>query len=361
MKINEMIKQKRIEQKLTQEQVAKYLGVSAPAVNKWEKGTSYPDITLLPPLARLLHTDLNTLLSFHETLTDWEIALFLNDLSAIADQDGFQTAYDTALEKIRLFPTCDSLILNSALFLEGCLIYKKGRPSKETKQYQKKIENLFLRAAESNDLNVRSQAQAQLISKYIERKEYEQAQALIDQLPDAIWTDKKQLQANLFIASEHYSDAAKLAEEKLLLQASELHCTLITLLEIALKEQRDEDAEYIANVSKSTATALDQWEYASYVAHFQLHCARKERIKTLKTFLQMIRSLSKKWNLNASPLYRHIKTKPVDTAFGGTLKKTLLNSLKEEPEYDFLNISENISEDALSELLAIEEEKELHH
>ena len=40
MKINEMIKQKRIEQKLTQEQVAKYLGVSAPAVNKWEKGGS---------------------------------------------------------------------------------------------------------------------------------------------------------------------------------------------------------------------------------------------------------------------------------------------------------------------------------
>lgn len=40
MKINEMIKQKRIEQKLTQEQVAKYLGVSTPAVNKWEKGDS---------------------------------------------------------------------------------------------------------------------------------------------------------------------------------------------------------------------------------------------------------------------------------------------------------------------------------
>ena len=200
-----------------------------------------------------------------------------------------------------------------------------------------------------------------IISKYIERKEYEQAQTLIDQLPDAIWTDKKQLQANLFIASERYSDAAKLAEEKLLSQASELHCTLITLLEIALKEQRNEDAEYIANVSKSTATALDQWEYAAYVAHFQLHCAKKERIKTLKTFLQMIRSLSKIWDLNASPLYRHIKTKSGDTAFGSTIKKTLLNSLKEEPEYDFLNISENISEDTLSELLAAEEEKELHH
>ena len=65
MKINEIIKERRLAKNMTQEQVASYLGVTAPAVNKWEKGSSYPDITLLPALARLLDTDLNTLLSFH--------------------------------------------------------------------------------------------------------------------------------------------------------------------------------------------------------------------------------------------------------------------------------------------------------
>lgn len=40
MKINEIIKEKRIAQGLTQEQVAEALGVSTPAVNKWEKGVS---------------------------------------------------------------------------------------------------------------------------------------------------------------------------------------------------------------------------------------------------------------------------------------------------------------------------------
>ncbi len=64
MKINQMIREKRKELSLTQEQVADFLGVSTPAVNKWEKGSSYPDITLLPALARLLKTDLNTLMSF---------------------------------------------------------------------------------------------------------------------------------------------------------------------------------------------------------------------------------------------------------------------------------------------------------
>ncbi len=60
MKINEIIRERRLAKGLTQEQLATFLGVTAPAVNKWEKGTSYPDITLLPTLARVLDTDLNT-------------------------------------------------------------------------------------------------------------------------------------------------------------------------------------------------------------------------------------------------------------------------------------------------------------
>ncbi|MFR3822284.1 MAG: helix-turn-helix domain-containing protein [Hungatella hathewayi] len=40
MKINQIIKKKRKEQGLTLEQVASYLGVSTPAVYKWEKGVS---------------------------------------------------------------------------------------------------------------------------------------------------------------------------------------------------------------------------------------------------------------------------------------------------------------------------------
>lgn len=41
MKINEIIRERRLARRLTQEQVASYLGVTAPAVNKWEKGVSH--------------------------------------------------------------------------------------------------------------------------------------------------------------------------------------------------------------------------------------------------------------------------------------------------------------------------------
>ena len=41
----------RHEKKITQEELASYVGVSKAAVSKWESGVSFPDITLLPKLA----------------------------------------------------------------------------------------------------------------------------------------------------------------------------------------------------------------------------------------------------------------------------------------------------------------------
>lgn len=36
---------------ITQDELASYIGVSKAAVSKWETGTTYPDITLLPQLS----------------------------------------------------------------------------------------------------------------------------------------------------------------------------------------------------------------------------------------------------------------------------------------------------------------------
>ena len=104
MKINQIIREKRKELSLTQEQIAELLGVSTPAVNKWEKGGTYPDITLLPALARLLKMDLNTLLSFNEDLTDIEIENFVNELDKAVQEQGYQTAFQMAIDKYMNIP-----------------------------------------------------------------------------------------------------------------------------------------------------------------------------------------------------------------------------------------------------------------
>lgn len=71
--IGKAISEKRKELGLTQAQLGERLGVTAPAVNRWEKNLSFPDANLLAPLARCLHTDLNELFSFYTELSEEEI------------------------------------------------------------------------------------------------------------------------------------------------------------------------------------------------------------------------------------------------------------------------------------------------
>ena len=58
-----MIKACREAKKLTQAELAYTLGVSDKAVSKWETGRSYPDITLIEPLAKALGVSVMELLS----------------------------------------------------------------------------------------------------------------------------------------------------------------------------------------------------------------------------------------------------------------------------------------------------------
>lgn len=54
LSVSEKIIAYRTKNKLTQKVLGDRLGVSAQAVSKWERCQSYPDIALLPALARLI-------------------------------------------------------------------------------------------------------------------------------------------------------------------------------------------------------------------------------------------------------------------------------------------------------------------
>lgn len=80
MSIGKVIRKYRKEKNMTQEEMARLLGVTAPAVNKWENENSLPDIMLLAPIARLLGISLDTLLAFREELTKEEVNGIINEL-----------------------------------------------------------------------------------------------------------------------------------------------------------------------------------------------------------------------------------------------------------------------------------------
>ncbi|MEG0502527.1 MAG: helix-turn-helix transcriptional regulator [Cellulosilyticaceae bacterium] len=309
MKINQIIKEKRNERGLTQEQIAEYLGVSTPAVNKWEKGNNYPDITLLPPLARLLKIDLNTLLSFNEDLTDQEIGLFTNELFTCMSSDGFEAGFEMGLDKIREYPTCDKLILTVITMMRGSLVMfgvtEKGH-------YEAQINHMFEQLTKSENIEVRYQAISLLIGQHIEDKNYEVAQQCIDQLPNMI-DDKLQQQGELYMKMNQLDKASELFENRVINTGTELFRIFIYMIEIAVKEGRLEDAKYFAEIVEKMNTLFDLWDYNTYVTYFQLYTKMKDVENCIATLKKMLPALRKKWDISNSRLYTHIKMKQTGT------------------------------------------------
>ena len=64
MNINlaEQLKALRKEKNISQEKLATYLGISYQAISKWENGNAYPDIQLLPNIARFFGITIDELL-----------------------------------------------------------------------------------------------------------------------------------------------------------------------------------------------------------------------------------------------------------------------------------------------------------
>lgn len=200
MEINELIRYYGKKENLTQEQVANYLNISAQAVNKWENGILYPDIILLPSLARVLKIDVNTLLGFNKELTDTELKKITKEIGEIISEEGFKKGFERSCALIKEHPNCDELIIRISTVLR---IYLLEPDVEEKYKYETKIIEWLELVASSNNEKIDSMAKLDLSAIYREKKEYKKAQAILDKIPE-INIDKKIQQALLFESSGEY-------------------------------------------------------------------------------------------------------------------------------------------------------------
>ena len=71
--LSENIKKLRREKDLTQETLAEFLGVTFQSVSNWERGESYPDITILPEIAEFFKVSVDELLGINKAENEHEI------------------------------------------------------------------------------------------------------------------------------------------------------------------------------------------------------------------------------------------------------------------------------------------------
>ena len=75
--LSENIRQLRLEKGITQETLAKFLGVTFQSVSRWERGEGYPDITMLPVIASFFNVSIDDLLGADKVRKEQKINEYL--------------------------------------------------------------------------------------------------------------------------------------------------------------------------------------------------------------------------------------------------------------------------------------------
>ncbi len=110
LKIGEVILRERRKLKMTQEELARALDVSAQAVSNWERG-GYPDITLLPKIANYFRITVDELIGNDEASREEEIEEFMKKFNKATRAEQLYLSKEYYKKYPTNFTVCESLAL----------------------------------------------------------------------------------------------------------------------------------------------------------------------------------------------------------------------------------------------------------
>lgn len=326
MRIGDVIRKYRKDAGMTQEEMANRLGVTAPAVNKWENNNSLPDVALLAPIARLLGISTDELLSFREKLTAEEINQFLSQIQKDLEKKDFDDVLLSAKTKIQEYPNCESLIWQTASILNARLSAKN--PVKKG-EYEEIILSWYERCLQSESEQIRSQAANSLFYFYYQRKDYGKA------LPYTSFfsrenPERKRKEALVYSKTGKKEAAYQAYEELLFSGYQHLQLTLNCLRNLYMEDGNPEMVHKLVRVSSTAAAIFEMGRYQEISAELDAAAWEKDSAKTAQIMRELWDNLGTVVDFTKSKLYQHMAFKAVEPEFTERFRKELLKSLEDE-------------------------------
>ncbi len=100
----ENLKKLRKSKDLTQEAFADFLGMSFQAISKWERGESYPDITMLPTIASFFGVTVDSLLGTNEIENEKKRSEYIEEYLCLCNEGKFDDAVKLIKKAAQEFP-----------------------------------------------------------------------------------------------------------------------------------------------------------------------------------------------------------------------------------------------------------------
>lgn len=341
MQIGEVIRKYRKNKNMTQEEMANRLGVTAPAVNKWENGNSLPDIMLLAPIARLLDISLDTLLSFREELTKEEIDHLVNETYDRLKTESYDEVFLWAKKVMEQYPNCEWLILQMAVVLDARRIFFAVE---DGDQYDDYILACFNRILSSKDEKLRGYAADSLFGFYIRREQWEKAEEYLVYFSNEN-PERKRKQAFIYSKTGRLEEAYRTYEQILYSGYQMASMVMHSIFNLALEEGNMTKAGQLVEKQQQMARLFEMGRYSEVSTKLEWAVARKDVEETLETMEQMLDCVDTVDDFRTSTLFEHMEfQKASQGEFLPMLKKNLLENFRDEQTFGFLKKDERYQE-----------------
>lgn len=293
MRISLSIAQARKALQMTQEEVAEALGVSHVAVSKWERGVSYPDITLLPAIARLFHMSLDDLFSYQERLTSEEAVALTKQVLENFQSMSLQEALSKCKDIMKQYPNDMQLMKTVGSSLWRGLMYAESEEGMMPVILY--AQELLLKVKNSDDKLMHDHACASLSQLYLMQDKMEEALQVLDEIEEE-HIDAQQLKAGIYMNQKKYEEATELYEAIMLRNIMNVRMCMTGISTMAMMKK---DEEAVLKIVEQIEALLDLFDIKLPLSSEYLQCVRvcerkQDHQATREYLIKCLRSLSVK-------------------------------------------------------------------
>lgn len=343
LSIGNTIRTLRNEKKITKDDLATSIGVSIDLIDMWENGDTYPDITLLSPIAHVLGTDVDSLLMFETQLTPDEI-MNINRICA----ENFETkSYDTALS------VCDKYLNKypNSLFLKfriGSLLQQYIQMADTEEKANLSIDKsigLLEEASAIDDLEVKQASLYVLSSLYTMKKDYDKAIEVLNALPKLNINPDFMLSTIYSITGEGIK-AKKIEQESLF---TSLNNTIVSLTGMWGTALKDRDLDFAIELAKLQRTMIEDYSLESLLlgGNILLFADIATVIKDVDLTLDYIENFvdwilglkDDSLNLSKNKFFNLVDNYN-DSISRDSLKQSFIKSVVQNENYDFVKYTD---------------------
>lgn len=194
LQIGNNLKQLRRKKGVTQEELAAYLDISFQSISKWERGESYPEITMIIGIANYFEVSIDELVGREKFMSEMTLRDVFTKESALQHQGMYKEAKALLRDALKYHPNHYGLLSELALALAN---------ENESDQSLQEAIQLCKRIWEQcKSEKIRSTAVSTLCYLYRMTDDSQEATAVASHLPH-IWESREMIWPDMLTGQEH--------------------------------------------------------------------------------------------------------------------------------------------------------------